>query len=46
MVVVAVPQDMVYVSGLPPNVTEDEVADHFGSIGILKVDKKKVSRAI
>lgn len=39
-----VPQDMVYVSGLPPNVTEDEVAEHFGSIGILKVDKKKVSQ--
>ena len=27
--------DMVYVTGLPTNVTIDEVAEHFGSIGEL-----------
>lgn len=33
--------DMVYVSGLPAGITEEEVAAHFGSIGLLKQDKKK-----
>ncbi len=31
----------VYVSGLPASVSEEEVAAHFGSIGLLKQDKKK-----
>ena len=38
--------DMVYVSGLPQNITEDEIAEHFGTIGILKVDKKKEKKKI
>jgi len=33
--------DMVYVSGLPREVTEAEIAEHFGSIGVVKFDKKK-----
>ena len=33
--------DMVYVSGFPAGVTEEDVAQHFGQIGILKQDKKK-----
>lgn len=32
--------DTVYVDGLPSDVCEKEIADHFGSIGLLKVDKK------
>ncbi len=33
--------DMVYVSGLSPNTTEEDIAAHFGTIGVLKQDKKK-----
>jgi len=33
-------QDTVYISGLPKGVTEDQLADRFGSIGIIKLDKK------
>lgn len=33
--------DMVYVSGLPLDTTEAAIAQHFGSIGVLKQDKKK-----
>ena len=38
--------DTVYVSGLPPGTSEDEVAAHFGSIGIIKNDKKKGGKKI
>ena len=33
--------DTVYFSGVPPDTTEAHVADHFGTIGILRVDKKR-----
>jgi RNA recognition motif. (a.k.a. RRM, RBD, or RNP domain) len=33
--------DMVYVSGLPPDATEADIAEHFGSIGVVKFDKKQ-----
>ncbi|EIE25454.1 hypothetical protein COCSUDRAFT_61671 [Coccomyxa subellipsoidea C-169] len=33
--------DMVYVSGLAEGTTEEMIATHFGSIGLLKQDKKK-----
>lgn len=33
--------DQVYVSGLPKDVTEEDIETHFGSIGMLKVDKKR-----
>ena len=32
--------DTIYVSGLPTDSTEDEIAKHFGSIGVLKQDKQ------
>ncbi len=32
--------DMVYVSGLPSGTTEDDLAQYFGSIGVIKLDKK------
>jgi len=32
-----VQHDTVFVSGIDPNFTEDDIADHFGSIGIIKV---------
>lgn len=32
--------DTVYVSGLPPDTTETSLAEYFGSIGIIKLDKK------
>ena len=31
----------VYISGLPLDVTEKEIAEMFGSIGIIKMDKQK-----
>jgi len=33
-------QDTVFVSGLPEDVTDDQIAEFFGSIGIIKIDKK------
>ena len=33
--------DQVYVSGLAGDVTEEDLAAHFGSIGMLKDDKKR-----
>ncbi|KAK4002570.1 hypothetical protein OUZ56_004384 [Daphnia magna] len=32
--------DSVFVSGLPENVTETEIENLFGSIGVIKIDKK------
>ena len=34
---IEVQQDTVFVQGLPESVTEDQLASHFGSIGIIKV---------
>lgn len=39
-------QDSVYVSGLAKDVTEDDLAERFGAIGILKLDKKTRERKI
>ncbi|KAL0144140.1 hypothetical protein V8B55DRAFT_1483887 [Mucor lusitanicus] len=33
-------EDTVYISNLPQEVTEEKLAEHFGSIGIIKTDKK------
>ncbi len=33
--------DQIYVSGLPKDVTEEDIEAHFGSIGVLKIDKKR-----
>lgn len=32
--------DCIYISGLSQHVTEEDLAQHFGSIGIIKQDKK------
>lgn len=32
--------DTVYISGFPDDITEPEIAEYFGSIGVLKLDKK------
>lgn len=37
--------DQVYVSGLPSDTTEADIEAHFGSIGVLKVDKKRENNA-
>lgn len=33
-----VQDDTVFVSGMDPEVTESEIGDHFGAIGIIKVN--------
>ncbi|EIE84022.1 hypothetical protein RO3G_08727 [Rhizopus delemar RA 99-880] len=33
-------EDTIYISNLPQEVTEEKLASHFGSIGIIKTDKK------
>ena len=33
--------DMIYISGLPTDTNEAEIAAHFGSIGVVKFDKKQ-----
>eukprot|EP00208_Stichococcus_sp_RCC1054_P001442 CAMPEP_0206142158 /NCGR_PEP_ID=MMETSP1473-20131121/15841_1 /ASSEMBLY_ACC=CAM_ASM_001109 /TAXON_ID=1461547 /ORGANISM="Stichococcus sp, Strain RCC1054" /LENGTH=138 /DNA_ID=CAMNT_0053537043 /DNA_START=244 /DNA_END=657 /DNA_ORIENTATION=- len=38
--------DMIYVEGLPEGVSIDEVAEHFGSIGVVKFDKKKNQKKV
>ena len=37
---------MIYVEGLPEGVSVDEVAEHFGSIGVVKFDKKKNQKKV
>lgn len=32
--------DTIFVSGMNPELTEDEIAQHFGSIGVIKVSFK------
>ena len=38
--------DSVYISGLPSTVTEKDIEDKFGSIGIIKTDKKTREKKI
>jgi RNA recognition motif-containing protein len=38
--------DTVYVSGLPKSITEADLAEFFGSIGIIKLDKKTKGKKI
>ncbi|KAI8381291.1 uncharacterized protein BYT42DRAFT_565996 [Radiomyces spectabilis] len=33
-------EDTVYITNLPQDVTEEKLAAHFGSIGLIKIDKK------
>lgn len=32
-----VQEDTIFVSGMDPQTTEDDIAEHFGAIGIIKV---------
>lgn len=32
--------DTIFISGLPEDTTEEQLAEHFGQIGIVKFDKK------
>ena len=36
--------DMIYVAGLPTGITEEEIAKHFGTIGVLKQARRLCSR--
>jgi hypothetical protein len=38
--------DTVYVSGLPAGISERDVEEFFGSIGIIKEDKKRRQKKI
>lgn len=35
-----VQEDTIFISGMDPEANEDEIAQHFGAIGIIKIDKK------
>lgn len=34
-----VQEDTIFVSGMDPTVSEEEICEHFGAIGIIKVSK-------
>jgi RNA-binding protein FUS len=38
--------DTVYVSGLPGGISERDVEEYFGSIGVIKLDKKTRTKKI
>ncbi|XP_045473618.1 RNA-binding protein cabeza isoform X4 [Harmonia axyridis] len=38
--------DTVFVSGMNPECTEDDIAEHFGAIGIIKIDKRTQRKKI
>jgi len=42
----SLPVDAIYVTGLPQTVTEKDLAELFGSIGIIKVDKRSGAKKI
>ncbi|CAG2182695.1 unnamed protein product, partial [Oppiella nova] len=33
-------QDTVFISGLPDDINDEQLASHYGSIGMIKIDKK------
>ena len=37
---IEVQQDTIFVSGLPEDVTDSQISDFFGAIGLIKIDKK------
>lgn len=41
-----VAQDTIFISGLPDDATEDQLAEHFGQIGLIKYDKKNDCKKI
>uniref|UniRef100_UPI00398187ED hypothetical protein n=1 Tax=Salmonella sp. s55004 TaxID=3159675 RepID=UPI00398187ED len=34
-------EDTVFVSGLPKSTTEEQLAEFFGAIGVIKIDRRK-----
>lgn len=38
--------DTIFVSGLPEDTTDEQLAEHFGQIGIIKYDKKNDCKKI
>ncbi|KAK9886051.1 hypothetical protein WA026_014834 [Henosepilachna vigintioctopunctata] len=38
--------DTIFVSGMNPDCTEDDIANHFGSIGVIKLDKRTQRKKI
>lgn len=36
-----VQEDTVFISGMDPNLTEEDIAQHFGAIGVIKVRFRK-----
>eukprot|EP01117_Protostelium_nocturnum_P008261 TRINITY_DN294_c0_g1_i4.p1 TRINITY_DN294_c0_g1~~TRINITY_DN294_c0_g1_i4.p1 ORF type:complete len:382 (-),score=163.84 TRINITY_DN294_c0_g1_i4:793-1791(-) len=43
---VAKPPDTVYISGISKNATKEQLAQHFGSIGLIKTDKRTREKRI
>lgn len=41
-----VQEDTIFVSGMDPTVTEDEICEHFGAIGIIKVYRNVMIEAL
>lgn len=37
-------EDTIFVSGMDPETTEDDIANHFGAIGIIKVSAKDTGK--
>jgi RNA recognition motif-containing protein len=38
--------DMIYISGLPSGISEEDLSSHFGQIGVIKFDKKQKKNKI
>lgn len=38
--------DTIFIQGLPEDTTEDQLEEHFGQIGIIKLDKKNNCKKI
>ncbi|GLV32574.1 cabeza [Carabus blaptoides fortunei] len=41
-----VQEDTVFVSGIDPAFTEEDIAQHFGAIGVIKIDKRSMKPKI
>nr|CAD7261661.1 unnamed protein product [Timema shepardi] len=41
-----VQEDTVFVSGMSPHMTEEDIAQHFGSIGVIKTDRRTMKPKI
>lgn len=41
-----VQEDTVFISGMDPNLTEEDIAQHFGAIGVIKVSNFLILRGL